>query len=150
MDLQIRVDHLEIAEAEVRMPAVAKGPPGTFGRVVGGLPRRVVREHAQVGEVVSIQVLLLLAERRELSSGGVLVPGAVPLLGFRGRTLLASPILPDGKSRFQEAAGDTEPVSDRAHQQLGQGRLLIIDQMLRTMEGQGAVQPQVHISRAQV
>ena len=83
VDLQIRVDHLEFSQAEVRMLAVAKGPPTTFGRVVGGLPARVVQEHAQVGEVVSIQVLLLLAERREFSSCGVLVPGVVPLLGFR-------------------------------------------------------------------
>ena len=66
------------------MLAVAKGPSTTFGRVVGGLPGRVVQEHAQVGEVVGIQMLLLLAERSEFSSCGILVPGVVPLLGIRG------------------------------------------------------------------
>ena len=83
MDLQIRVDHLEFSEAEVRMLRMAKGPPSTLGSLVGGLPSRVVQELAQVCEVLSVQVLLLLTERRELSRCGILLPGAVPLLGFR-------------------------------------------------------------------
>jgi hypothetical protein len=54
--------------------STAKGPPTTFGSIVGGLPGWVVQEHTQPCEVVSIQMLLLLAERRELSSCRILIP----------------------------------------------------------------------------
>ena len=102
----------------MRMLSMAKGASTTFGRIIGGLPRRIMQEHAQMGEVVRIQMLLLLAERCQLSSGSILVPGVIALLGFSGRTPLASFILPDGNPRLQEAAGDAERVSDRGREQI--------------------------------
>ena len=68
----------------MRMLRVAKRPPTTLSGVIGSFPTRVVQEHAQVCEVVSIQMLLLLTEWCELSRCGILVPGAVTLLGFCG------------------------------------------------------------------
>src|SRR5205823_12529705 len=119
------------------MLAVAKGPPTTFGRVVGGLPSCVVQEHAQVGEMVGVQMLLLLAERRELSSCSVLMPHVIPLLRFGGRPAMTRFILPDGEPRLQEVAGDLERVSHRAGEQICQDPLLFVGQVLWTMQEQG-------------
>ena len=67
---KIRIDHLQVSEAEVWMLAMAKGAAAPLSCVIRGLPRWVVEEHTQVGEVVRIQMLLLFAEWRELSSCG--------------------------------------------------------------------------------
>ncbi len=84
MNLQVGVNDLKRSEPEVRMLVVVKGPRTTFGTIVGGLPSCVVQEHAQVGDVVSIEMPLLLVERREVRSCRVLVPSTVPLLSFGG------------------------------------------------------------------
>ena len=122
---------------------MAKGAAAALSCVIRGLPRWVVEEHAQVCEVVRIQMLLLFAEWRELSGGGVLVPGAVPLLGFRGQTSIAMLILPDRTPRFQKAAGDSERVSNRTRQQLRKCLLLFSTQVVWATQEQSAVQPQV-------
>jgi len=84
VDLQICVNRRKAPETKMRMLRVAKRPPTTLSGVIGSFPTRVVQEHAQVCEVVSIQMLLLLTEWCELSRCGILVPGAVTLLGFCG------------------------------------------------------------------
>src|SRR5207302_6905371 len=86
VDLQIRIDHLQVSEAEVWMLAMAKGPPTTFGRIVGRLPLRMVEEHAQPGEVLRIEMLLLFAEGHQGGGRGIVPPGVVALFGFSGRS----------------------------------------------------------------
>ena len=142
VNLQIRIHHLEVPEAKVRMLAVAKGPSSTLGSVVGGFPSRVVQEHAQVCKVVRIQMLLLFAEWRELGGCGVLVPGAVALLGFNNRTPLAMLVPPDGEPRLQEAARDAERRSSRAGQQLRERLLFFGFQVIWVAEEEGTVEPQ--------
>ena len=46
------------------------------------------------------------------------MPDVIALLRFDGRTAMAIFILPDGKPRLQEAAGDAERVSDRGREQI--------------------------------
>ncbi len=70
-----------------------------------GLPCRVSQEHTQPCEVVSIQMLLLFPERCEVSSCGILVPGAVALLRLGGSTPVSVLVPPNGEPCLQEAAG---------------------------------------------
>jgi len=84
------------------MRAVAKGSSATLGGIVGGLPCWVSQEHTQPCEVVSIQMLLLFPERCEVSSGGILVPGAVALLRLGGSTPVSVLVPPNGEPGLQE------------------------------------------------
>src|SRR5205823_5085915 len=97
-----------VSEAEVWMLAMAKGPPTTFGRIVGRLPLRMVEERAQPREVVGVEVLLLFPERHQGSGRGIVPPSAVALLGFSGRSSVTILVPPDREPRFQERAGDAE------------------------------------------
>ena len=80
VDLQIRIDDLKFSEAEVWMLAMAKGAAAPLSCVIRGLPRWVVEEHTQVGEVVRIQNLPVEAFQLQLNNpvrgpGGPLPPG---------------------------------------------------------------------------
>jgi len=113
-----RADNDGAVAAEVL--AVAERAPATFSGVVGGLPRRVVQERAEPREVVSIQVRLLLAERRQRSSRGISLPSVIALLGFGRSTPLPLVVLPDAKPCLQKSSGYTKCVADGTSQRIGQ------------------------------
>ena len=143
VNLEIRIDNLELSEAEVRMLAMAKGPPTAFGRIVGRLPLRMVEEHAQSRKVVRIHMLLLLAEWHEGGSRGIVPPGGVALLSLGRRSPMAILVPPDREPRFQERAGDTEHRSGGARQQFRQPLVLIGAQVVWATQEEGTVEPQV-------
>ncbi len=130
VDLQICIDDLKFSEAEVRMLAMPKGATAALSSVIRRLPRWVVEEHAQVCEMVRIQMLLLFAEWRELSSCGVLVPGALALLRFNSSTPLSILVPPDREPRLQEAASNAERRSNGARQQLRECLLFFCTQVI--------------------
>lgn len=143
VDLQICVDHLEIPEAEVRMLAMAKGPPTTFRRIVGRLPLRTVEEHAQPGEVLGIEMLLLFAEGHQGSGRSIIPPGVVVLLGFSGRSSVAIRVPPDREPRFQERAGDAEHRSSGARQKFRERLLLFSAEVVWAAQEQASVEPEI-------
>ena len=69
--------------------AVAESPTAYFGRIVGRLPGRVMKECAQPLKVVAVEVLLLPAKWCQRTSLGVGLPNTVSLLGIRRSTTLA-------------------------------------------------------------
>ena len=141
VDLQIRIDHLQVSEAEVRMLAMAKGPPTTFGRIVGRLPLRMVEERAQPGEVIGIEMLLLFAEGHQRGGRGILPPGVVALLGFSGRSSVTILVPPDREPRFQERAGDAEHRSGWAGEEFRECLLLFSAEVVWVAQEQAAPIP---------
>ena len=127
----------------MRVLAVAEGAPAAFGSIVGGFPPWVVQECTQPAEMVHVQMLLLPAQRSELSCFGISLPDLVSPLGFIRSPSLPQVVFPDREPFLKERARHAKLTPDRPVQQAGECLTFADGQVLGSMEEQRAVQPQV-------
>jgi hypothetical protein len=93
--------------------------------------------------MIGIQVLLLTAEWRQCSRGSVVMPGLVPRLGISRTPPLSVIVLPNGEPCFQERASHSKRCSDGASQQVRERLTFFRGQVLRLVQEQCAVEPQI-------